>query len=122
LVAEIKKILITDNLTLKEIAEIYNVKSSTISGIKQNKRWIHVYVEGWDEYCEKLLLDKSNKLTKDNVCEIKRLLLDGSLKQSKIAKLFNTSESTIHDIKKNKIYKDVIIEGWDDFIQASKVS
>ena len=51
----------------------------------------------------------ATKLSKEDVVQIKRMLIGGVVKQAKIARIFGVNKSTITKIKKNTKWKHVVI-------------
>lgn len=103
---DIKKML-AFNISLKEIAEKYNVKITTISEIKAGRSWKNIpdYVVKEEE---KHLVRRTNKISpKGKLTEIQRNEIIELLKQGKmykeIAPLYNISKSGVQQI--NRSYK-----------------
>lgn len=99
-----KRLLRKDNQ--KDIANSYDVSLGVISAIANNRTWIHVFVDGWEEYIsnKKTIV----KLSINDVMTIKKLLKDG-LNCSEIARTYGVYSSTISGIKNEKYFKDVTI-------------
>lgn len=104
-VIEIKKMLIECNLTIIEIANIYNLTFANISSIKKLKSWKNVGVEYNTQLEERLCV---RKLDKNKVIKIKKLLLQGKTCKE-ISIIFNVHSTSINYIKNNKTWKDVVI-------------
>lgn len=101
-VKEIKKEMISSNLSNKELADKYKVHPKTISDIRNNKSWVNIEVEGFDNRN----LNKSHiKLTKKDVVNIKQLFGKKSIKD--IAKQYNVSYTTIHNIRSGRSWANV---------------
>lgn len=113
-VMEIKKMLI-NNVPRKDIIQRFDINKQTLSRIERNKCHSHVHVDGWDEYLNKRNGIKRNKLTDDDVVQIKKLLIQG-VSQEEIAKKFNVKRATIGNISRNANWKHVIVEGWDEYL------
>ncbi|MDD4156596.1 MAG: GIY-YIG nuclease family protein [Candidatus Cloacimonetes bacterium] len=104
-VIEIKKLLIEENLTIVEIADMFDVTFSMISAIKNLKNWKTIGEKYNEKLKNKLIVCKLNK---NMVKEIKLLLLKGkSCKE--ISQIYNVHLSTISCIKTNKTWKDVVL-------------
>lgn len=87
--------------SLKEVSEIFpQVTKQCILLAASGQSWAHI-----DEPVFKPR--KKVKLADQDVLEIRRLLLDGSMNQSEIARKFKVDPSTICDIKKNKRRKNI---------------
>lgn len=103
---DIKKML-AFNISLKEIAEKYNVKITTISEIKAGRSWKNIpdYVVKEEE---RNLVRRTNKVSpKGKLSETQRMEIIELLKQGKmykeIAPLYNISKSGVQQI--NRSYK-----------------
>lgn len=107
-VIEIKKLLM-DGESQRAIANTFNVSRNTITFIQKGKTWTHIHVDGFVPF------DKDNvgegnpsaKLSEEQVIEIKKLLKNGKISQSEIAKIFNVSKHIISRIKTGKTWKHV---------------
>ena len=86
--------------TQKEIAEQFGITQSAVSNIRVGRRWNNIEYPN-----DNLVFQKNervaNKLTTDNVREIRRLLDEG-LKQAEIARMYNVNPSNISRIKSGK--------------------
>lgn len=104
-VIEIKKLLIENKLSIKEIANLYDLNFSNISAIKNLRTWKNVGIE-----YNKQLETRSyvNKLNRNKVIQIKKLLFQGKTCKE-IADIYEVDRATINYIKLNKTWKDVII-------------
>jgi len=102
-IIEIKKLLVDNELTLKQIGEIYDVTFAMISLIKRLK----IYIDIGKEYNEGLK-SRSNvrKLNKNTVKEIKLRFKQGE-SDKKIAEIYNVSRATISYIREDKIWREV---------------
>lgn len=121
IVSEIKLLLVKSKISMKEIGEKYGIAEGTVNGIRLNLRWKHVIVDGWREYTTKIRDKLSKRLKSEDIIIIKTLLVEGKLCQRVIAKMFNTTDTTIYDIKKNKVWKKVIVEGWDNYVLTTNL-
>jgi transposase len=102
-VIEIKRLLIEQELTIKEIAELFNITFGMVSIIKRLQSWKNV----GEEYNEELIRRNIvNKLNKNKVIEIRKLLNDGK-DYREIAELFGVDKTSISYIRDNKTWKEV---------------
>lgn len=109
-VIEIKKLIIENKLNQNEIGEMYNINPCTVSEIKNSRKWSRVTFSEWEEYISnKDNLVKGNKLLKNQVEEIKKLIREGNMKQYEIAEIYGVERTTISAIKNNHIWCDVAI-------------
>lgn len=95
----------------RKIAKEFNVSRNTITFIQKGKTWKNVEVEGFIPF-DKNQTGSNNvnaKLIENEVREIKKLLLEGNLKQKEIAKKFNVSVDIVSRIKLGKTWKEVEI-------------
>jgi len=98
----IKKMLM-EGFSQKEICEEFNISSSLVSGINNEKKWKRVLVEGF----KTVETNSTKKLKRKDVLEI-REMLSQSLSVKIIAEKFNVSTSVIYSIKNGEIHKDII--------------
>jgi group I intron endonuclease len=98
-IKQIKQLLKENNLTQKEIANLFNVDHSTVNKISIGKIWKNIGGE--------ISLNKNKRLTEKEVIEIKLLLRGRELNIIEIAELFNTSHSNISQIKSGKTWKHI---------------
>lgn len=111
-VIEIKKLLIEEKLTIVEIADIFNVSFGIISSIKNLNSWGNIGIRFNNKLNNRALVKKLNKNT---VKEIKRLLMEGkSCKE--ISGIYNVHPATISNINQNKIWENVEVEGFLEWI------
>jgi len=116
-VIQIKEMLVK-GMSYKDIAEIFNVKYNTVTSIARNESWKDVYVEGWEEYIRRDIR-KKYKLTEEDVIEIKKMLMAG-IKHSIIAEKFQVNKCVIKEISRDKNWKNVKVEGWDEWINGKR--
>ena len=113
-VKEIRKILKEDNLLIREIASNYNVQSSTISEIKNNKRWGHI--EGAEVIRRqrgqlKGTQNSQSKLTEEKVREIKTKLMQG-VSRKKLEEEYNVAKTNIQKIATGESWSHVEVKGY----------
>lgn len=89
-------------LTLKEMGEKYSIDYTTISMIKNGKTWGHV-----TGFAKKKPLGDKPRLTREEVVRIKEMLSEGGLSQKAIGEKFGVAHSTVSEIKRGNIWKDV---------------
>jgi len=100
-VLKIKKLII-DGKSNKEIAKQFCINHTTVSEIRNNKKWKNV---GWPPgYDPSIHTNTEEKLTTENVKKIKQLIIDET-SFSRIAKLFNVKVATISRINRDKNWK-----------------
>ena len=116
--AQVKEIkfgyLVENKLSLREIAKLYGVTTSTIARIKLNKIWKHIKPLDTQEYPinqPKFNLGEKHynaKLTIEQVQEIKFIyLLENKLNCLEIGKLYGVHRRTISDIKLGKTWTHI---------------
>jgi predicted DNA-binding protein YlxM (UPF0122 family) len=104
-VAEIKELLIEEKLSLREIAEKFNVSATAIHFIKHGKSWTHV--EGIDKITVKQNISYK-RLSEEEVTSIRRLIAEGK-SLTEISNLFNVNVSTVSKIKSNKTWNHLAV-------------
>ena len=116
-VIEVKKWLYKNKHCDQQIADILNMGRSTISHIRRQKTWSHVTLSEED----KIFLESNpkeyfieQKITEKQVIEIKKLLKENVLSQSKIGKMFGLSQTAISKIKLGKSWSHIILEDYLD--------
>lgn len=117
-VIEIKKLLISGELSNKKISEIFNVSKTCISDIKVGNTYKDVIIEQEKIfYTPETELEKNtvktvskfySKLDIEKVKEIKRLLITTDLSCKEIGLMFGVSSSSIWDIKNDRSWRHVI--------------
>jgi group I intron endonuclease len=118
-VIEIKKML-QKGMRPKDIAEIFNVRANTISNIKNNKTFSYIIInEISNEELKSIKLNTgedniSSKLKKDQVINIKKLLLEGKISNRQIAKIYKVGASTIDSIKSEKTWSHIKLDDYLD--------
>lgn len=110
-VREIKLILATTDNSFKEISKKYCVDRMTINRIANGSTWSHITIDlpNGEKYSFE---DKSyvkTKIDENSVREIKRIIYEGNLSYTEIAKLFPVTRSNIGAIAIGKIWPDVFI-------------
>lgn len=81
-----------------DIAKQFNINRTTVQRILYNRSWISQDRQG---------INVKNKLTMNDVKEIKILLNEEKLSYTIIAKKYNVSKSMIAHISKGRIYSDI---------------
>lgn len=104
-VKAIKTLLRNTNLTQRDIANLFDVEQTVISGIKLNKSRTNVLPDGWEKNHE---YKTRTQLTEDNIRLIKILLRRGNLNNIQIGKLFNLDPSSVSRIKTGKNYPHIL--------------
>lgn len=103
---QIYKILQSDyDISLKNIAEMYNLSSTTISKINNG----HIYKHDDYDYPlrdKKFKNQTQRKLTQSQAKEIISLLKDSKLSYTQIGEMFNISKDVIGRINKGEAYYD----------------
>lgn len=103
-ISNIKYLIKEGNLNQKEIGELFNITEATIGRIKRGERWLDIGEDISNIKNKKL---SNNKLTKNDVIEIKSLLKEDVLTQNEISRKFNVSRATIAKIKSGETWDDV---------------
>lgn len=89
------------------ISKDMDIDRSIIRAIIRNITWVHVHIEGWDEYLNQYNKNKKIPLKDSQVLKIRKLLEEG--KSSKwISDYLGIGYSVIAGIKQNRTYKNVI--------------
>jgi len=101
-IIEIKK-LISEGCRTIDIANLYNVEGQTITQIKTGDRWGHIKTE----YDDSIIQTPRQKLTEEDVLEIKKLLVEEKLTIVEIADMYNLTFGNISSIKRLKTWKNV---------------
>lgn len=106
---EIKELLLTGELTYKEILAATNVQTSanTVSNIKNGRTHSYLMTE---EELKKMSEGSWSRLTEKEVIEIKNFLIEGTLSQVVIAEKFNVTGAVISRIKSGKNWKHLFTE------------
>jgi len=106
------KWFILNDYTMREITNKFNVGMGVIGAISENKSWKHI---PWPRIRKRKKISKHAGerngralLTRDQVVEIKKQLLDNK-KQKDIAASFGVGKHVIHQINKGKAWKHVEI-------------
>lgn len=104
-VLEIRKLLLENKLTCKQIGEKFGISADSVMEINRGTAWTHVKGIG------KRLRDKkrNSKLSEDNVRHIKKLLFEGA-KSNTICKIFGITKATVSSIRLNKTWNSVKLE------------
>ena len=105
-VIEICKMLESNELSIKEIAEIVGCDRTVIENIKAKRSWVTVSMQFDIENHTKYSTanDGSYRLTNDDVKDICDKLSSGKFSVKAIAKIYNVGYSTISDIKLRKTW------------------
>jgi len=93
-IVNIKK-LISEGCRTIDIANLYNVEGQTITQIKTGDRWSHIKTE----YDDLIIQTPRQKLTQEDVVEIKKLLVEEKLTIVEIADMYNLTFGNISSIK-----------------------
>jgi predicted DNA-binding protein YlxM (UPF0122 family) len=96
-------------MSVKELAEKYNVKRTVISNIKNGNNWSHITVDGFSHDNS---INRSATLTDDEVRDVKNMLING-FTHNQILQHFNVSESYISKIHRGIVRSDVVVEGFE---------
>jgi len=99
-IIEIKR-LIYEGSRILDIAKLYNVEPNTITQIKTGDRWSHIKTE----YDDLILQTPRQKLTEEDVIEIKKLLIEEKLNIIEISELFEVTFGLVSSIKNLNIWK-----------------
>ncbi|PGA05603.1 NUMOD1 domain-containing DNA-binding protein [Bacillus mycoides] len=88
----------------------------TMTKGKKHKGYILIYKEDFsEELLRSLVEDKraksTNKLTEDDVCEIKKKIMKGC-SNKELSDEYGVSSNSIHRIKIGEAWSDIYIEGW----------
>lgn len=98
------KDLIVEGFLDGDIAEMFDVARITISGIRRGLRWVRL---GEDvSYMETTDTKYTDKFNKEDILEIKQMIKEG-VSHDIIAERFNTTETTVSNIKMSKIYSHI---------------
>ncbi|MDD2470089.1 MAG: GIY-YIG nuclease family protein [Bacilli bacterium] len=112
-IIEIKKLLVEEKLNIIEIADIFGITPGMISSIKNLNSWEDIGKEYNYKLKNRLIV---NKLDKNKVIEIKKLLLEGK-SCTEISEIYNVTPSTIAYIRQNKTWRNVKIDEEDKLRQ-----
>ncbi|PGO60728.1 GIY-YIG nuclease family protein [Priestia megaterium] len=112
-VVEIKKRLINGE-SQRSIAKTFNVARSTIVFIQNGTTWSDVIVEGFNPYRKGTIGEENSgaKLSEENVRSIKKMLVQGEMKQTEIAEIFGITKSVINKIRNEEAWSHVKVEGF----------
>lgn len=95
-VGEIRRLYNTENYTMRQLADKFNVSAVNIDRILQNKIW-------YDKNYIKINIKKGNiKLSRTIADDIRRLYATGKYTRKQLVDKFNVSKSTINDITNNR--------------------
>ncbi len=98
-VIKIKKMLINNQIKMKDIAKLFSISFFTISNINREKAWSWVKVEGFKP-AKRI---PNRKLSTSNILDIKNMLRN-KCKYRDIAKVFNVSVRCIQKIKNSETF------------------
>jgi len=101
-IIKIKKLVYEGNKIL-DIAKLYNVEPNTITQIKTGDRWSHIKTE----YDDLILQTPRQKLTKEDVINIKKLLIEENLNIIEISELFEVTFGLISSIKNLNSWENI---------------
>lgn len=108
-VEEIIKLIKEAKISLKEIAELYNIAECTISSINTGRLWSFLtknedkVIDRYDDNKEKLaIVHVGDKLDREKVTSIRKLLVEGNLTHTEIGELFGVKRTTISGIANDK--------------------
>lgn len=126
---EIKMLLHYTKLRVGEIAEHFCVSTSAINDIKKGIRWIIIEIDKKDPFPEHLqkVYNEINefsvrqKLTRNQVKEIKIIIRDTDLLNTEIAEIFNIGATTISNIRTGETWSEVSITEDDIFSKELKM-
>lgn len=88
--------------TQTEIAKQFSVNRTTIQRILYNDTWTSE---------KRRRINVQRKLQPEQIRQIKKLILDGNLSKTNIAKIFHVSKSMIGHICKGRIYSEINLVG-----------
>ncbi len=103
-VTEIKRLFINTDLSDTEIGKQYGVHRKTINDIRTGRMWTHILP---NEIIPKQRRHNIDFLNEDKVIEIKLALHEDLQSTSKLAELYQVSETTIYDIQNSKTWKHI---------------
>lgn len=106
--AKLIKIDLLTGSTSKFLSIKYNISTGVIDGIRYNKAWQHVIVDGWDKFKVKSRV----KLEDSIVIEIKNYLTEGLTAKEICSKMNGISEATIYNVAHDRTRKEVIVDNW----------
>lgn len=102
-VIEVLRLIKQGILTYKEIGDRFNVNRAIIYKIAVGKTWRSIVTDTDIEMIKTIRkTNKYNKLSITEINEIENHLLDGQMKQTVIAEMFNVSNATVSNIKHGK--------------------
>jgi len=101
-IINIKK-LISEGCRTKDVANLYNVEGQTITQIKTGERWHHIKTQ----YDDLIKQTPRQKLTEENIIEIKKLLIEEKLSIIEIADLYDITFGMISSIKNLNSWENV---------------
>lgn len=93
-IVNIKKLIFEGN-RIVDIAKLYKVKSHTITQIKTGDNWNHIKTE----YDDLIIQTPLQKLTDNNIVEIKNILIENNLNIKEISNLYNITPGMVYAIK-----------------------
>ena len=101
-IIEIKK-MIYEGFKICDIAELFGVKPNTITQIKTGIRWTHIETP----YDDLIIQTPKQKLTNQDIVEIKKLLIENNLTITEIANTYCVSAGMISAIKNLRSHKSI---------------
>ena len=101
-IPEIKR-MIYEGYKICVIADTYGVKPNTITQIKTGARWTHINTI----YDDLIIKQPKQKLTKEEIVEIKKLLVDNKLTITEISNKYDITFGMVSAIKNLKSHKEV---------------
>lgn len=98
------KLMLNEGISVNEISNELNIKTSAIYDIKLGRTWSHILPE--------LDLSKNNRSGKLNAKKVReiKILLEQGMTPNEIAIMYGVSPTTIRDIKKGKTWGNVKIK------------
>lgn len=90
------KTLLMNGVCVNEIADQFNTSPEYIKSIEYERRWKHIYPDGWEEYTK--TLKHKNKISNDIKCNIYNDYYNNRMKKCEIAKKYHVSYDTINRI------------------------
>jgi len=110
-VRSIKLTLATTSRLFPDIAKDFGVHRMTIERIANGDTWrdLEIILPNGNKYAFENKSYTRTKISKDDVVEIKKLVLKGELSYGNIAKLYPISKSNVYQIARGSSWKDVYI-------------
>lgn len=126
-VLEIKKLLVSTDISFKEISEKYHVSQGNIERINKKELWQHIKIENDNKYIRYRNKDRTviksktanSKLNEEMVKEIRIKFMDGA-SNKEIMETYGLAKTTVKDLKICKSWNWVKVDGYNPDILKQK--